>query len=128
MTEKTKGRRRIHDLQTEVSDGTVLCEVIEAVTQQKVPDVNRKPKSNSAMVTNIQACLNFLLAKVSCLPSPAGGQVARFSFRMRHLCLCFSQKVPTCPFHMEPVFQVGSYRTVPYSFSQNWILLLFQIK
>lgn len=63
-TEKTKGRRRIQDLQTEVCDGTILCEVIEAVTQQKVPDVNRKPKNNSTMVTNIQACLNFLLAKV----------------------------------------------------------------
>jgi hypothetical protein len=64
VIEKTKGRRRIQDLQTEVCDGTVLCEVIEAVTQQRVPDVNRKPKNNSTMITNIQACLNFLLAKV----------------------------------------------------------------
>ena len=61
--DKTKGKRRIHDLQGEVSDGVILCEVVEAVTQQKVPDVNRKPKTSAQMMTNVQACLNFLLAK-----------------------------------------------------------------
>lgn len=61
--DKTKGKKRIANLQTELCDGVILSEVIEAVTQQKVPDVNKKPKTNSAMVTNIQACLNFLMAK-----------------------------------------------------------------
>ena len=61
--DKTKGKRRITNLQTELSDGVVLCEVIEAVTQQKVPDVNKKPKNNAIVITNIQACLNFLRGK-----------------------------------------------------------------
>ena len=61
--DKTKGKKRISDLQTELSDGIILSEVIEAVTQQKIPDINKKPKTNAAMVTNIQACLNFLRAK-----------------------------------------------------------------
>ena len=61
--EKTKGKRRISNLQTELSDGVILCEVIEAVTQMKVPDVNKKPKSNAVVITNLQACLNFLRGK-----------------------------------------------------------------
>jgi len=60
--EKTKGRK-IKNLQTELSDGLILTEIIEAVTHQKVPDISKKPKTKDAMVTNIQACLNFLLAK-----------------------------------------------------------------
>ena len=61
--DKTKGRRRITNLQAELSDGLVLCEVIEAVTQQRIPDINKRPRTHAAMVTNIQACLNFLRAK-----------------------------------------------------------------
>ena len=61
--EKTKGKHKIKSLQSELSDGLLLTEVIEAVTHQKVPDIQRKPKNKDAMVTNIQACLNFLLAK-----------------------------------------------------------------
>ena len=61
--EKTKGKHRIKNLQSELTDGLLLTEVIESVTHQKVPDIQRKPKTKDAMVTNIQACLNFLLAK-----------------------------------------------------------------
>ena len=61
--EKTKGKHRIKNLQSELADGLLLTEVIESVTHQKVPDIQRKPKTKDAMVTNIQACLNFLLAK-----------------------------------------------------------------
>ena len=61
--EKTKGKHKIHNLQSELSDGLIPTEVIESVTHQKVPDIQRKPKNKDAMVTNIQACLNFLLAK-----------------------------------------------------------------
>ena len=61
--EKTRGKHKIRCLQTELLDGLLLAEVIEAVTHQKVPDIAKKPKNRAAMVTNIQACLNFLLAK-----------------------------------------------------------------
>ena len=61
--EKTRGRHKIRNLQTELTDGLLLAEVIEAVTHQKVPDITKKPKTRAAMVTNIQACLGFLLAK-----------------------------------------------------------------
>ena len=61
--EKTRGKHKIRCLQTELVDGLLLAEVIEAVTHQKVPDIAKKPKNRAAMVTNIQACLNFLLAK-----------------------------------------------------------------
>ena len=61
--EKLKNRHKIKDLQTELSDGLVLADVIEAVTGQKVPDVHRKPKTSSQMESNIQASLTFLLAR-----------------------------------------------------------------
>nr|XP_053641807.1 protein sickie-like [Cherax quadricarinatus] len=49
--DKSKSRRHIHDLQADVSDGVVLAEVIEAVTGQKVPDINKKPKNSTQMVS-----------------------------------------------------------------------------
>ena len=48
--DKLKGRQRIRDLQTELADGLVLADVIEAVTSARVPDIVRKPKT-SAQVT-----------------------------------------------------------------------------
>ena len=78
--EKTRGKHKIRCLQTELVDGLLLAEVIEAVTHQKVPDIAKKPKNRAAMVTNIQACLNFLLAKGvgvtfgSLLPAPCPSQ------------------------------------------------------
>jgi hypothetical protein len=54
------GRKKIKDLQSELQDGLILAEVIEAVTASKVPDVVKKPKSNGQMVDNIQASLTFL--------------------------------------------------------------------
>ncbi|CAB4066554.1 NAV2 [Lepeophtheirus salmonis] len=62
--DKLKGRTKIRDLQTELYDGLVLADVIEAVTNEKVPDVVRKPGKNvNAQIGNIQASLNFLLSK-----------------------------------------------------------------
>ena len=61
--DKLRGCNRIKDLQTELADGLVLCDVIEGVTGQKVPEIQRKPRNTGQMVDNIQACLNFLLAK-----------------------------------------------------------------
>jgi len=45
--DKLRGCNRIKDLQTELADGLVLCDVIEGVTGQKVPDIQRKPKNTS---------------------------------------------------------------------------------
>ena len=61
--EKTRGRRKIKDLQTEAGDGLVLGELIEAVTQQKVGHINKKPKTVAQTVANIQTCLDFLIEK-----------------------------------------------------------------
>ncbi|XP_069951508.1 neuron navigator 3-like isoform X2 [Cherax quadricarinatus] len=58
--DKSKSRRHIHDLQADVSDGVVLAEVIEAVTGQKVPDINKKPKNSTQMLENISASLAYL--------------------------------------------------------------------
>ena len=51
--DKLKGRQRIRDLQTELSDGLVLADVIEAVTSARVPDIVRKPKT-PAQVCRLQ--------------------------------------------------------------------------
>ena len=61
--EKLKNRHKIKDLQTELGDGLILADVIEAVTGQKVPDVVRKPKTASQMESNIQSSLTFLLSR-----------------------------------------------------------------
>ncbi|XP_063844285.1 neuron navigator 2-like [Scylla paramamosain] len=58
--EKSRSRRHIHDLQADVTDGVVLAEVIEAVTGQKVPDINKKPKNSTQMLDNIGASLSYL--------------------------------------------------------------------
>ena len=50
-----QGKHKIKNLQSELTDGLLLTEVIEAVTHQKVPDIQKKPKSRDIMITNIQA-------------------------------------------------------------------------
>ena len=57
------GRKKVKDLQTELQDGLILAEVIEAVMSQKVPEIHKKPKSPGQMVENLQNCLNFLAKK-----------------------------------------------------------------
>ncbi|GAB6029788.1 neuron navigator [Chamberlinius hualienensis] len=59
--EKAKFKRFIQDLQVDLADGVLLADIIEAVACQKVRDVNRKPKSASQMMDNINACLGALL-------------------------------------------------------------------
>ena len=54
------GRKKVKDLQTELQDGLILAEVIEAVMGAKVPEIHKKPKTGGQMEQNIQACLNFL--------------------------------------------------------------------
>ncbi|CAG7728539.1 unnamed protein product [Allacma fusca] len=58
--EKARCKRHIQDLQVDVTDGVILSDVVEAVTNQKVPDVIRKPKNSSQMLDNIHSCLVFL--------------------------------------------------------------------
>ena len=58
------GRRRVKDLQSELQDGLILAEVIEAVMGSKVvPEVVKKPKTQQQMVDNVQHCLTFLSKK-----------------------------------------------------------------
>ncbi|XP_048766551.1 neuron navigator 3-like isoform X3 [Ostrea edulis] len=58
--EKAKNKHTISDLQQDVSDGVLLAEVIEAVTNDKIKDIKSKPKSTAQMVDNINKCLAFL--------------------------------------------------------------------
>ncbi|RLU17436.1 hypothetical protein DMN91_009671 [Ooceraea biroi] len=44
-------KRRVTDLQADLCDGVLLADLVEAVTNQKVIDVNRKPKSAQQMVS-----------------------------------------------------------------------------
>ncbi|XP_064478285.1 neuron navigator 3-like isoform X4 [Ornithodoros turicata] len=58
--ERSRYKRYIQDLQTDVCDGVLLADVIDAVAGAKVPDIIRKPKTNTSMVDNITACLSCL--------------------------------------------------------------------
>ncbi|CAH1134529.1 unnamed protein product [Ceutorhynchus assimilis] len=58
--EKARSKKRVSSLATDCSDGVLLAEVIESVTSQKMPDINRKPKSPTQMLDNINLCLSTL--------------------------------------------------------------------
>lgn len=60
--DKLPKKHKIKDLKTEVSDGVILAEVIEAVVGAKVPDISKKPKASQAL-TNVEKCLTFLNRK-----------------------------------------------------------------
>ncbi|XP_018050470.1 PREDICTED: protein sickie-like [Atta colombica] len=47
-------KKRVTDLQADLCDGVLLADLVEAVTNQKVIDVNRKPKSAQQMTKFIQ--------------------------------------------------------------------------
>ncbi|XP_044262879.1 protein sickie isoform X1 [Tribolium madens] len=61
--EKARSKKRVNSLAADCSDGVLLAEVIESVTCQKIPDINRKPKSPSQMLDNINLCLGVLKAQ-----------------------------------------------------------------
>ncbi|XP_017756218.1 PREDICTED: protein sickie-like [Eufriesea mexicana] len=44
-------KRRVTDLQLDLCDGVLLADLVEAVTNQKVIDVNRRPKNAQQMVS-----------------------------------------------------------------------------
>ncbi|XP_017780903.1 PREDICTED: uncharacterized protein LOC108565796 [Nicrophorus vespilloides] len=56
--EKARSKKRVSSLATDCSDGVLLAEVIESVTCQKIPDINRKPKTPTQMMWTINMCLN----------------------------------------------------------------------
>uniref|UniRef100_A0A3P9ANX8 Calponin-homology (CH) domain-containing protein n=1 Tax=Esox lucius TaxID=8010 RepID=A0A3P9ANX8_ESOLU len=60
---KSGHKRLIKDLQTDVTDGVLLAEIIQVVANEKIEDINGCPKSRSQMLENIDACLSFLAAK-----------------------------------------------------------------
>ncbi|KAL7739520.1 hypothetical protein ACLKA6_012664 [Drosophila palustris] len=47
--ERAKSKRKVTDLSADCRDGLLLAEVIEAVTNFKVPDLNKKPKNQQQM-------------------------------------------------------------------------------
>lgn len=49
--ERAKSKKRVIDLSNDCRDGILLADVIEAVTACKVPDLNKKPKNHSQMVS-----------------------------------------------------------------------------
>ncbi|XP_037087613.1 neuron navigator 3-like [Pollicipes pollicipes] len=55
--DKGKCKRHIQTLQNDVVDGVIISDVIEAVTGQKVADVNRRPKTRAQMLQNLDLCL-----------------------------------------------------------------------
>ncbi|KAK0179685.1 hypothetical protein PV327_005416 [Microctonus hyperodae] len=55
-------KRRVTDLQADLCDGVLLADLVEAVTNQKVIDVNRKPKNAQHMVENVSLCVGALRA------------------------------------------------------------------
>lgn len=48
--ERAKSKRKVTDLSADCRDGLLLAEVIEAVTNFKVPDLVKKPKNQQQMV------------------------------------------------------------------------------
>ncbi|KAM3625695.1 uncharacterized protein V6R79_016289 [Siganus canaliculatus] len=60
---KSGHKRLIKDLQTDVTDGVLLAEIIQVVANEKIDDINGCPKNRSQMIENIDACLSFLAAK-----------------------------------------------------------------
>ena len=66
------------------------------MTHQKVPDIQRKPKNKDAMVTNIQACLNFLLAKGVAVEEIRADEIHDGNMKERITQLALSDLVKGC--------------------------------
>ncbi|CAB1413889.1 unnamed protein product [Pleuronectes platessa] len=50
---KSGTKRVIKDLQTDVTDGVLLAEIIQVVANEKIDDINGCPKSRSQMVSDL---------------------------------------------------------------------------
>ncbi|KAH8410091.1 hypothetical protein KR009_005833 [Drosophila setifemur] len=58
--DRAKSKRKVTDLSADCRDGLLLAEVIEAVTNFKVPDLVKKPKTQQQMFDNVNSCLHVL--------------------------------------------------------------------
>ncbi|XP_044727991.1 protein sickie isoform X3 [Chrysoperla carnea] len=61
--EKGRSKRRVSHLASDCSDGILLADVIESVTNTKISDINRKPKNSGQMLDNINCCVRALKAQ-----------------------------------------------------------------
>ncbi|XP_076674317.1 sickie isoform X3 [Andrena cerasifolii] len=83
-------KRRVTDLQSDLSDGVLLADLVEAVTNQKVIDVNRKPKNAQQMVENVSLCVGALRALGADVGSINPGELAAGSTLWPVLALLFA--------------------------------------
>ncbi|XP_029033114.1 protein sickie isoform X1 [Osmia bicornis bicornis] len=83
-------KRRVTDLQTDLCDGVLLADLVEAVTNQKVIDVNRKPRNAQQMVENVSLCVGALRALGADVGSVNPGELAAGSTLWPVLALLFA--------------------------------------
>ncbi|XP_002735482.2 uncharacterized protein LOC100378522 [Saccoglossus kowalevskii] len=60
---KKKKFRLIDDLRKRIGDGTTLVNLLEILTNEKIPGINSRPIIRAQKVENIQRCLQYLDAK-----------------------------------------------------------------
>ncbi|XP_022111990.1 neuron navigator 2-like isoform X3 [Acanthaster planci] len=61
--EKAGRKNLIADLQVDITNGVLLAQVIEAVIDEKVADINPGPRTANQMIENIDKCLHCLSAR-----------------------------------------------------------------
>ncbi|XP_024223373.2 protein sickie isoform X3 [Bombus impatiens] len=83
-------KRRVTDLQSDLCDGVLLADLVEAVTNQKVIDVNRKPRNAQQMVENVSLCVGALRALGADVGSVNPGELAAGSTLWPVLALLFA--------------------------------------
>ncbi|XP_018337514.1 PREDICTED: protein sickie [Trachymyrmex septentrionalis] len=83
-------KKRVTDLQADLCDGVLLADLVEAVTNQKVIDVNRKPKSAQQMVENVSLCVGALRALGADVGAVNPGELAAGSTLWPVLALLFA--------------------------------------
>ncbi|XP_043498796.1 protein sickie isoform X2 [Polistes fuscatus] len=88
--ERGGSKRRVSDLQADLCDGVLLADLVEAVTNQKVIDVNRKPKSVQQMVENVNLCVGALRALGADVGAVNPGELAAGSTLWPVLALLFA--------------------------------------
>ncbi|XP_017795260.1 PREDICTED: protein sickie [Habropoda laboriosa] len=88
--ERSGCKRRVTDLQSDLCDGVLLADLVEAVTNQKVIDVNRKPRNAQQMVENVSLCIGALRALGADVGSVNPGELAAGSTLWPVLALLFA--------------------------------------
>ncbi|XP_046739930.1 protein sickie isoform X1 [Diprion similis] len=88
--ERGGSRRRVADLQADLCDGVLLADLVEAVTNQKVIDVNRKPRNTQQMVENVSLCVGALRALGADVGAVNPGELASGSTLRPVLALLFA--------------------------------------